>query len=248
MTEIIIKRRFCGPKDSGNGGYSAGLFAQGVDGPAAVTLRRPPPLNTKIELTLSDSGRFEARETDQLIAIVENATVDVKPPIIPENEAITAAHDAFLSDCNGEHLIPYCFVCGNRRAPGDGLRLFTGPAPASPVNADFWIPADDLADETGLIRPEMIWAALDCPGAFATRVWPKLTLLGRIAVAIERRPAPGERLIVAAWSNGADGRKHFASSAVLDLDRNILAKANTTWIEIVDPAIIEKLRADRDPQ
>lgn len=245
MTEVVIDKRFCGPKNSGNGGYSAGLFAQIIDGPAAVTLKSPPPLNEPIALRKTDDG-FEARAGDQIIAQIEPAKIAIDIPTLPDDDAVTAAHDAFLKDSGGEHLIPYCFVCGDRRAVGDGLRIFTGPAPASPVNADFWTPGDDLAGEDGLVRPEFLWAALDCPSAFALRLWPRLTLLGRIAVDIRRRPKPGERLIAAAWPDRSDGRKHYASSVLLDENRNVVAAANALWIEVRDEALLAQLKADRE--
>ncbi len=245
MTDVVIAKRFCGPKNSGNGGYCAGLFAQMIEGPSAVMLKAPPPLDTPIALTRTDNG-VEARCAGALVAVAEPATVAVDPPALPDDPAVAAAHDAYLADTGGEHLIPFCFVCGNRRAPGDGLRIFTGPAPDSSVNADFWTPAQDLAGKDGLVSPEFLWAALDCPTAFALRLWPRLTLLGRQAVEIHRRPAPGERLIAAAWPVGSDGRKHFADAVLLDADRNIIAAANTLWIEIKDEAMLAQFKADRE--
>src|SRR5580765_2437622 len=48
---IVIVRRFRGPDESGNGGYSAGLFAPAHGGDVVeVTLRLPPPLETALEL------------------------------------------------------------------------------------------------------------------------------------------------------------------------------------------------------
>ena len=48
---IVIDRRFRGPNDSGNGGYSAGRFALAHGGDVVeVTLRLPPPLETPLEL------------------------------------------------------------------------------------------------------------------------------------------------------------------------------------------------------
>src|SRR5580692_10861435 len=43
---LTIPSRFCGPSGIGNGGYVCGRIAAYVDGPATVTLRRPPPLDT----------------------------------------------------------------------------------------------------------------------------------------------------------------------------------------------------------
>ncbi len=246
MTEVVIDKRFCGPKSSGNGGYSAGLFAQAINGPAAVMLKTPPPLNTPIMLRKGEGDACEAVVGDRVVAIVEPASVVIEPPALPDEDAVHAAHDAFLSDTEGEHLIPFCFVCGTRREAGDGLRLFTGPAPDSPVNADFWTPGEDLAGDDGLVRPEFLWAALDCPSAFALRLWPRLTLLGRQAVDIRRRPKPGERLTVVAWPERSDGRKHYASAALLDESQEIIAAGNALWIELApDSPLLAQLKADR---
>ena len=243
MTDVTIDKRFCGPKSSGNGGYSAGLFARVIDGPAAVKLMKPPPFDTPIHLRQVENG-FEAVVGDSVIASIEPANVRVDPPEMPSDADIAAAHDDFLETIGDAHLIPYCFVCGTKRAPGDGLRIFSGAAPDSPVNADLWTPADDLAGDDGLIRPEFLWAALDCPTAYALRVGDRMTLLGRLAVDIYRRPKPGERLIAAAWRTGEEGRKHFSSSVLLDENREFIAAANALWIELNDPALIARIKSE----
>jgi hypothetical protein len=46
MAPLVIAPRFCGPPDSGNGGYVCGLIAGRLDGQAEITLRAPPPLAT----------------------------------------------------------------------------------------------------------------------------------------------------------------------------------------------------------
>ena len=245
MTDVVINRRFCGPKNSGNGGYSAGVFAQEIDGPAEVTLMAPPPLDQTIAVRKSEGDAHEARHGDALVAIIKPGAVSLEAPQWPDDTAIARAHDDFLSDTNGEHLLPFCFVCGTKRAPDDGLRLFTGPAPESPVNADFWTPSAEFADETGHIQPEFLWAALDCPTAFSLRLWPRLLLLGRLTADIRRRPRAGERLIAAAWPDRSDGRKHFASSVLLDGDREIVAAANALWVEIKDEAMLRQFAAER---
>ena len=248
MTEVVIAKRFCGPKDSGNGGYSAGLFveAAGGDGAHAVTLMSPPPLDTPITVTKIDDVSHEARVGDSVIAKVVKATVEKDgAPTPPSDEAVSAGHDAFLSDSDGDHLIPGCFVCGTWREKGDGMRLFTGPVPESPLNADFWTPGEDLTDDAGLVRPAFLWAALDCPTSFSLRLWPRLMLLGKLTAEIFARPSAGERLKVIAWPEKSEGRKHFASSAIFDAQGAMLAIANSVWIEIKDEAMLEKLKADR---
>lgn len=245
---IVLDPRFCGPRAMANGGYAAGRFASVIDGPAEVTLKAPARFNTPIafEPDAAAAQRFRVVAGGAEIASVRPGAVAIEPPPIPPAAAIEAARENYLKDEGMTLVYPYCFVCGKRRAPGDGLRIFAGPSPASPVNADFWIPAANLAGEDGLVGPEYLWAALDCPSAFALRSGAKPILLGRFTADIKRRPAPGEKLIIAAWRTGGEGRKQFSSSAAYDEDRRIIAAANAVWIELNDPALLARLREENE--
>jgi hypothetical protein len=74
MGEVTISRRFCGPPDSGNGGYVYGLLARSIKGPATAVLRAPIPLDVPLEVMceggharLTGAGELligEARSTD----------------------------------------------------------------------------------------------------------------------------------------------------------------------------------------
>ena len=44
----MIGRQFCGPPNSGNGGYVCGVLAKGLDGPATAVIRAPVPLDTEL--------------------------------------------------------------------------------------------------------------------------------------------------------------------------------------------------------
>ena len=55
-TTITIPRRFCGPPDSGNGGYVCGRLASFIDGPAVVRLKVPTPLDEEMEVRPADGG------------------------------------------------------------------------------------------------------------------------------------------------------------------------------------------------
>ncbi|MHA7872612.1 MAG: hotdog family protein [Hyphococcus sp.] len=242
--KIVIDKRFCGPKTSANGGYAAGVFASVIDGPAAVMLKSPPPLDTPIDVQPAANGAYEAVCGETVVALITPAAVTVEAPPALGKAAVAAARENFLLDAGGEHLLPYCFVCGNKRAKGDGLRIFSGPAPDSPINADFWTPSPDLAGEDGLVRPEFLWAALDCPSAFALRNGLNLALLGRLAVDIKRRPKAGAPLTVAAWRMGREGRKHYSASALYDELGEVIAIGEAVWIELNDPAFLEKLRRE----
>lgn len=243
MTETLrIARRFNGPHDSGNGGYSAGLAAQFVPGADAIeaTLRAPIPLEATLRAHVTSAGvdimtdDAAARILIMSLAPTRIATPDVRSPGL-EAATVAAATYPGVAD----HVLPHCFVCGPARASGDGLRIFAdwlkepsgldNPNPFPIVAAPWW-PTEDLADSSGLIAPEFMWAALDCPGAFAIDKEP--IVLGRIAVKIIKRLTPDAPLVVVAWPKGQERQKHFAGSALFSEVGELLAFSEQTWIEI----------------
>jgi hypothetical protein len=206
---VIVGRRYRGPDDSGNGGYSCGLFAQLVDGDAEVTLRLPPPLDTPLR---AEDGRVF--DGDRLIAEVRATTVELELPQPPSHVEAGSA--------DPRHPFPDCFVCGPARTDGLGLT----PRRYADLVAVPWRPSE--------VRPELVWAALDCPGAFA--VDPGLargaTVLGRLAVHIEELPEPGDDLVVVGWDlGGSDGRRSHAGTAMYRKDRP-LAWGRATWFSL----------------
>jgi hypothetical protein len=227
--EITIDPRFRGPPASGNGGYTCGLVAALVGEPAEVTLRRPPPLGQPLRVERLD-GRVELHDGDALVAEGQRAAVLVD---VPEPVDFAAAEEA-ASRYPGfvEHAFPTCFVCGPQREPGDGLRIFASAVPGRDVVASPWVPAADLADAGGAVRREFVWAALDCPGAFAVGFSGRGELvLGRLAARIDRVPGSGERCVVVGWPLGEDGRKLYAGTALFSERGEIYAAARATWIE-----------------
>ena len=232
-TTIRIPSRFNGPPTSGNGGYSAGALARLIDGPALVSLRSPPPLDTDIVVT--DSGeRLEARHQDALIMYAYPQAPQGKAPPPPPLEVARRGPESFDARA---HPLPTCFVCGPSRATPDGLELFTGRVDGFDGVADVWTPTADLADETGLVRPEVVWAALDCPSYFSIPAGTdsgerRLALLGSICARVDRRPAPGAPTIVVGWHRRSDGRKHLTASALFSVEGALLAQADTLWVEL----------------
>ena len=78
---------------------------------------------------------------------------------------------------------------------------------------------------------EVVWAAIDCPGAYALgdpgRGEP---VLGRMTARIDRLPEEGEPCVVAGWPLGEDGRKLHAGTALYGRDGEPLAVARQVWI------------------
>src|SRR5262245_31911552 len=195
--EIVIDRRFRGPAESSNGGYACGVIARSVQGPAVVTLRTPPPL--EVPLSVVDGQVWDG---DRLVAEVTPAEVSLEPVQPPSWEAAVAAQ---VED--RDSVFPDCFVCGYARGD-DALHIHPGPVGAGMVAAP-WVPGNDMVGE------EFVWAALDCPGAYATGVLGRGTVvLGRLAARVERVPRAGERSVVVGWSLGSEGRKHHAGTAL----------------------------------
>jgi len=225
---IVIERRFRGPEGSGNGGYTCGRAAALVGASAEVTLRLPPPLDRPLHAR-REEGRVLLFDGDALVAEAVPAELDLElpdPVSIPEAEAARARYAGFE-----QHEFPTCFVCGPDRDEREALRLFPGPVEGRDLVAAPWTPASWLADEQGLVRPEFVWAALDCPGAFAVGFAQRgAAVLGRFAARIGERPRAGEPHVVVGWPLGEDGRKLYAGTAILDATGRALAFARATWI------------------
>lgn len=243
MASIIIDKRYCGPPNSGNGGYVCGRLAQHIPGDAEVTLRAPPPLEKPLDVVAKDDGLWELCDGGTVVATGRMASIELARREKASFEEASTAE--WLTPIKPhEHLLPTCFVCGPARAQGDGLRISAGPLArqspnASAVLAATWTPDSSLATEDGFVAPEFLWSALDCPTGYAVTYdpvsggWDRMPiLLGRMAVRIEARPRPGERCVITAWETGRDGRKRTAEAAAHDEAGALLAVARTTWIAV----------------
>jgi hypothetical protein len=221
---IVIPRRYRGPSGSGNGGYSCGLVASLLGGGSAeVTLRVPPPLEVPLAVE-RDGERVRVWDGETLVAEAVPADVDVEPPSVSwaEAEAASARYAGF-----DEHEFPECFVCGPARAPGDGLRIFPGEVRPGLVAAP-WAARE--------VAPEIVWATIDCPGAFGAGYAGRGTvLLGRMAARVDRLPDDGERCVALGWKLGVEGRKLFAGTALVGADGRPCAVGRQVWVEPRDP-------------
>lgn len=238
-SDEIIPGRFNGPPNSGNGGYSCGLLAAHIPGPARVRLHVPPPLDTPLQVTREEDGSVQLWDGDTLVASAAAASLQLDVPSPPSEEEARIAVDGF--PCYEGHSFPTCFVCGPERAQHDGLELFVGPvAGRAPLWACLWHPSQDLLDAQGNLRPEFLWAALDCPGYFAATqgtLRPAVLgeMVGEIVGALEgEQPiaVPGKApLVVYAWLLGQEGRKYYSGTAIA-AGGKVVASASATWIEL----------------
>jgi hypothetical protein len=216
--ELVIDRKFRGPTTSANGGYTCGLLASFMHGPAEVTLRLPPPLERPLEVVTDDG--VEMRDGEALVAHAAPAELELD---VPEPISFEQAEAAALPEGDRDSVFPECFVCGWAR--DDGLQIYAGPVEGRDLVAATWVPSDDV------IASEFVWAALDCPGAYAVQFGERGNpVLGRLAARVEHLPEPGERCVVTAWPLGEEGRMLYAGTALFGEDGRTLGTARATWI------------------
>ena len=229
--QIVIPGRFRGPPRSANGGYACGVIAEPLHGDVTVRLSAPPPLDTELVLQTAN-GETRLLHGDTLLGTGRSAQLDLVPPAAPTFAEAESASRGYVG--HTVHPFPTCFVCGPRRAAGDGLRIFPGPVAGRDIIASPWIPEPSLGDGSGAIDRIYLWSALDCSGAFA--VLPdssgQTIVLGEMTARIRASITAGERYVVIGWSLGGDGRKRYAGSAVFAEDGSEVATARATWIEV----------------
>lgn len=244
MRTITIDQKFHGPPTSGNGGYTAGLIASAVDGQVTVALRSPPPLDTPLSVNAPDEqGVVAVYDRDVLVATATPAApVRSGPPARVDTstaQSATAHYWGFTHD----HFFPTCWVCGPDRAPGDGLRLFTGAVAEATDNlvAAPWTPREDLDDGTGHVATEQVWAALDCPSFFGLGPEPPAAVLGSLTVTQHLPIRVGEALVVLGWTRGPqEGRRLPSASAITNADGELVASGEATWVEL-SPEVLAKM-------
>ena len=225
---VTIDRRYRGPLRSANGGYACGLLGSRVGAGAPVTLRLPPPLERPLMIR-PDGERLVLEDGDLLVAEAVAGDPGVEPPSPPDPASAAAAGEGV--GAFGPPEFAECFVCGARE-DGSGLGIHPGPVPGrdglraglrAGLVATTWTAHD--------VSSEVVWAAIDCPGAYAAGDPGRgEVVLGRMTARIDRLPEEGEPCVVAGWPLGEDGRKLFAGTALYGRDGTPLAVARQVWI------------------
>jgi hypothetical protein len=178
-----------------------------------------------MEIARADDGTVEVWDGQTVVA-----QAFVAEPLDPTGvpAAVTYAHaraagpsyEGLLS-----HPFPTCFTCGTGRDPSDALCLHTGLlAGHTTLRAAAWTPRESA--------PELVWAALDCPGAWACGLAGRELVVGTMTASIRDLPAVGEPHVVMAWPRGRSGRKYFSGTCLYAADGRLLAQAEAVWISV----------------
>lgn len=236
MTETLtIPARFNGPPRSANGGYTCGRVAQLVGAEEVeVSLRTPPPLERPLEV-VRDGERVELRDGDTLVAEGHPTELmfDV-PDAVPRGE-IAAAEEAGREVWTAEHPFPSCVVCGPARDAGDGMRIFPAALPGRDgLFGACWTPRESDGDGHGWVRPELVWAALDCPTSAPVANFGEgpAMVLASLAARLGCPVRVGEPHTIVSWPLEVDGRKHRAAAALYDSAGVFICASRALWIEL----------------
>lgn len=247
--ELTLTEQFVGPPELGNGGFVVGHLAAAVAstlpsgdvvgaGPVEVTLRAPLPIGAPFQFEFGNDGQVALKSGEDVLATAKPTSLEMQVPQPPSTNAARALRASSLSLKPGFHqqlgerlgVHPVCFCCGAEREEGDGLRVFPSVVEARDDVTALWTPHENFADACGLIGPEMIGAAIDCPGAFAfLENDERAGLLGRMVVEFLKPLKAGEETRIVGWRIGNDGRKMMAGTAIFDSAGELVAKAKQTW-------------------
>lgn len=229
---LVVPETFCGPPTSGNGGWCAGaLSALAGTGSALgrtveVTLRLPPPLAVPLEVE-QDDGTWRAADAQGRTVLSARVLAPGEVALDPSEEVPLEAARTAEGRYAGHrsHPFPTCFSCGPARAEGDGLRIFPGPVADRPgLAAAPWTPH--------AATYEIVWAALDCAGAWATGIEDSPRVLGRMTARVDRLPEIGATHVVVGEALGSEGRKHHARTTLRAPDGSVLGVARQVWIDV----------------
>lgn len=250
IEQLTIATRYCGPPDSANGGYVAGLLAKPLRKTShadrmgiQVRLLAPPPLEQPLELfeTRSEQGEVGTllRHGKTDLAVASRVPEVSTPPVAPTTQQARSAMARF----NGsDHPFPGCFVCGPGRDPADALCIYPGGVDEGtygdkPMVASTWTVDEDYCDANGILKTEILCAALDCPSSFGILERPsnkemEPMVLASFTFVLNGDLQAGETAIAAGWPESRSGRKAFGGSAIYNSTGQCVAHAEALWISL----------------
>jgi hypothetical protein len=180
---------------------------------------------------VNDGEQAALVDRDQVIAEASRYEVATTPPVTPSWSEADDAASRFAAEPNLP--FPNCFGCGPQRQSNEGLRVFVGPVPGRSIVAGTWAPSPAFAAD-GSVRPEFVWAALDCPGGWARRHYlgvPEPGITAYLAAHLEAPVRVGEPHLVLGWPIKRDRRKAWVGALITNRDGERCATAEALWLD-----------------
>ncbi|MFI6686951.1 hotdog fold domain-containing protein [Streptomyces sp. NPDC050485] len=230
---ITVPARLQGYPGVAFGGYVAGVLAgRAVANTVRVDFRRPVPTGAPVRLAPTADGGSELTDGDTLLAVGVPAEQSTEVPDAPSWEEASAAATAYRA-APPDGVVD-CFGCGLDRTPDTGLRQHCGRVRGRDLVATAWIVGPQLADADGLLPPELVWGALDCPGFAAGRLLGGQrpgAVTASLTASLLRPVRVGEELVTYAWMLGEEGRKHRMGVALASASGELRAVASSLWVD-----------------
>ena len=91
-----------------------------------------------------------------------------------------------------------------------------------------------MDDGSGHVRPEFVWAALDCPTSAPVANFgdgPAM-VLARLTARLACPVRVGEQHALVSWPLAGEGRKRHAACALFDSEGLLLCASRALWIEL----------------
>jgi hypothetical protein len=130
------------------------------------------------------------------------------------------------------HPFPTCFACGPERV--DGLGLAPGPVPGrADTVACRWRPADTTDDARNeVVRAEVVWSALDCPGGWTVDPRARPTVLSWLSAELIGPVWTNRDYVVVARRDTGHGRTSVNHTALYDSTGALAATARAVWTAV----------------
>ncbi len=227
-TGLVIAGGASGSGASGSGASGSGASGSSASGDADRADRAGGPVQADGAVAIRD-----AAGADLAVATPASLSLDLpEPPTWAQAEKGAASQVRSLR--RNPPPILDCYGCGPDVAPGRGLKLLPGRIEDRPdLLAGAWVPEMELAGPDGTLPPEIVWAALDCPGGWAGIRLGRMPLGGVTARLTGARFAPvraQEPHIAYSWLLRSEGRKTTVGVAVATAEGELCALAEALWI------------------
>jgi hypothetical protein len=196
-------------------------------------LRSPPPLEQPLAVERAEGG-VHLRDGDTLVAEGRPADLEVEPPAPVSVEQAEDASRAGFERWSAGHPFRSCVVCGPDREAGDGFAIYPGPLAESQSQfAAVWRPDPSLAED-GTVRPECVWAALDCPTSAPVVSFGAgpACVLARLAAETGDAVSPERPYVIVSQRLQVDGRKRHSAAAMFTAEGDLVARSRALWIEL----------------